>query len=102
MRVKEEDNAFVFLADIPGVDPRDIEVTADSGALTIRGERKTESGEERKEYKRVERSYGSFYRRFSLLDTADTEHVEAKSKNSVLEIRIPKTDKAKARKITVK
>lgn len=100
--IKEEEDAYVFLADIPGVDPRDIEVTAEGGALTIKGERKTESEEERKGYKRVERSYGSFYRRFSLPDAADSEHIEAKSKNGVLEIRIPKTEKVKARKITVK
>ncbi len=100
--IKEEDDQFVFLADIPGVDPKDIEVTSENGTLTIKGERKTESEEEHEGYKRVERSHGSFYRRFSLPDSADTKQINAKSKNGVLEIYIPKTEKVKAHKISVK
>ncbi|MBI4006170.1 MAG: Hsp20/alpha crystallin family protein [Gammaproteobacteria bacterium] len=100
--IKEENDKFVFLADIPGVDPKDIEVTTENGTLTIKGERKVETEEEREGYKRIERSRGSFYRRFSLPDTADTEKINAKSNNGVLEISVPKTDKVKARKIEIK
>ena len=71
--IKEEDDAFMIVADIPGVDPKDIEVHMDNGVLTIKGEKETESKDEREGYKRVERSYGSFYRRFSLPDSADPE-----------------------------
>lgn len=99
--IKETDSAFEIHADIPGVDPKDIEVHMENGMLTIRGERKSESKEEKEGYKRVERQWGSFYRRFSLPDSADADKINAKSKNGVLEITIPKQDKAPARKINV-
>ncbi|OGT81195.1 MAG: heat-shock protein Hsp20, partial [Gammaproteobacteria bacterium RIFCSPLOWO2_02_FULL_52_10] len=100
--VREDEDKFVFLADIPGVDPKDIEVTCEHGVLTIKGERKAETEEEREGYKRIERSRGTFYRRFNLPDTADAEHIKANSKNGVLELTIPKVEKAKPRKIAVK
>lgn len=99
--IKEEDNRFVLKADIPGVEPKDIEVTMADGVLTIKGERKHESEEEANGYKRVERSYGTFYRRFSLPDTADAESISAKGKDGVLEVVIPKHDKVQPRRITV-
>lgn len=99
--IKEENERFVLEADIPGVDPKDIEITMDTGVLTIKGERKTESEEESNGYKRVERSYGSFYRRFSLPDTADAERISAKGRDGVLEVVIPKHEKVQPRKITV-
>ncbi len=99
--IKEEDERFVLKADIPGVDPKDIEITMDDGVLTIKGERKHASEEEANGYKRVERSYGSFYRRFSLPDTADAERVTAKGKDGVLEVVIPKHEKVQPRRITV-
>lgn len=99
--VKETDNAFVIAADIPGVDPKDIDVHMENGLLTIKGQRESEKKEEREGYKRIERSYGSFYRRFSLPDTANADKINAKSKNGVLEVTIPKHDKVQARKIAV-
>ena len=99
--IKESDNAFTIVADIPGVDPKDIDVHMENGMLTIKGERETEKKEEKEGYKRVERSYGSFYRRFSMPDTADADKIAAKSRNGVLEITIPKHDKVQPRKISV-
>jgi HSP20 family protein len=99
--IKEEDERFVLKADIPGVEPKDIEVTMEDGVLTIKGERKHESEEEANGYKRVERSYGSFYRRFSLPDSANAEGVSAKGKDGVLEVVIPKHQKVQPRRITV-
>jgi len=99
--IKEEDNDFVIVADIPGVDPKDIEVHMDNGVLTIKGEKESEKKEEREGYKRVERSYGSFYRRFGLPDTADPEKISAKSNHGVLEVRIGKQEKVQPRKISV-
>lgn len=99
--IKEEENRFVIEADIPGVDPKNIEVSMEGGVLTIRGERSLENREQGKEYKRVERVYGVFYRRFSLPDTADAEKVAATGKNGVLQITIPKREVAHARRITV-
>jgi HSP20 family protein len=99
--IKEEDDAFLIVADIPGVDPKDIEVHMDSGVLTIKGEKESEQKDEREGYKRVERSYGSFYRRFSLPDTADPEKISAKSNHGVLEVRIGKQERVQPRKIAV-
>ncbi len=100
--IKEEDDRFVIYADLPGVDPKDIEITMDKGVLTLKGERSEETKEEYEGYKRVERVSGSFHRRFSLPDTADAERIEAKGKNGVLEITLPKQEKAQPRKITVR
>lgn len=99
--VKEEKNKFVILADIPGVDPKEIDVTMENGILTLKGERKTESKEEKDNFKRVERTYGSFYRRFSLPDTADADSISAVSKNGVLQITLNKKETEKPRKISV-
>jgi HSP20 family protein len=100
--IKEEDERFIIKADVPGVDPKDIDVTMENGVLTLKGERSEEKQEEREGYKRIERSRGSFYRRFSLPDTADGDHIAAKSSNGVLEVVIPKRELAKPRKIQVK
>lgn len=100
--IKEEDNRFLIKADVPGVDPKDIEITMEDGVLTIRGERTVEKDEKREDYRRVERSRGTFYRRFSLPDTADPDKIEATGKDGVLEIVIPKHEKVLPRRITVK
>jgi len=99
--IREERDRFVLFADIPGVDPKDIEVTMENGVLTIRGERKLESEEEMEGYKRVERARGTFYRRFGLPDSADPERISARGKNGVLEVTIPKHERVQPRKIAV-
>lgn len=99
--IKESDEAFTLLADIPGVNPDDIEVSMDKGVLTIKGERKSEKTDEKDDYKRVERQYGLFYRRFTLPDTADSEAIEAHSEHGVLKVTIPKQEVAKSRRISV-
>ena len=100
--IKETDTGFEIHADIPGVNPDDIEVHMENGVLSIKGERESETKDEREGYKRVERQHGVFYRRFSLPDTADADKISAKSKNGVLEITIPKQEEVKPRKISVK
>jgi len=100
--IKEEDKRFVILADIPGVDPNDIEVHMDSGILSIKGERRTEAKDQNGKLTRIERSYGAFYRRFALPDTADAEGISAHGKNGVLEISIPKKPEAAPRRIEIK
>ncbi|MBS0569149.1 MAG: Hsp20/alpha crystallin family protein [Proteobacteria bacterium] len=99
--IREEDKRFVILADIPGVEPKDIEVSMDKGVLSIKGERKTEFKEDRANATRVERSYGSFHRRFALPDSADAEGISASGKHGVLEISIPKKPELAPRKIAV-
>lgn len=99
--IREEDQRFVILADIPGVDPKEIEVSMDKGVLSIRGERKSETTEENGKLKRVERSYGSFFRSFALPDSADADGISAAGKHGVLEISIPKKAQTTPRKIEV-
>ncbi len=99
--IKEESDRFVLHADIPGVKPEEIDINMEDGVLTIKGEKESETKSEKDGYKRVERSYGSFYRRFSLPDTADAEAIVAKSKHGVLEVVIPKRESVKPKKISV-
>ncbi|GJL71407.1 MAG: heat-shock protein [Nitrosomonas sp.] len=99
--IKEEADKFVLHADIPGVKPEEIDISMEAGVLTIKGEKKTEALTEKDNYKRVERTYGSFYRRFSLPDTANAEAISALSKNGVLEITIPKQEAVQPKKISV-
>jgi HSP20 family protein len=100
--IKEEDERFVIRADVPGVAPEEIELTMDNGVLTIRGERKEEHKDEGEGYCRVERMQGTFYRRFSLPDTAQADGITAKGDNGVLEVVIPKQPKAQPKRIKVK
>lgn len=90
--IKEEKNQYLIHADLPGVNSKDIEVTMDKNVLTIKGERQTKSKESKEGYTRVERFSGSFLRRFTLPDDANYEKIDAKSKDGVLEITIPKKE----------
>jgi HSP20 family protein len=99
--IREESNRFVILADIPGVDPKDIEVSMDKGILSIKGERTAEKKEDTERYTRVERSHGLFYRRFALPDSADADGIKASGKHGVLEIIIPKRPESTPRRIEV-
>ena len=99
--IKEEPKRFVISADIPGVDPKDIEIHMEKGVLTIKGERNAETKTEDGKFTRVERVHGSFYRRFALPDTADAEQISATGKHGVLEIVIPKKAEAAPRRITI-
>ncbi len=100
--IREEPDRFVLRADLPGIDPKDIEITMEEGVLTIKGERNIEEESSEGQYHRIERARGTFYRRFSLPDTADPERIEAHGRNGVLEIVIPKQEKVQPRKIEVK
>lgn len=99
--IREEAKRFVIEADIPGVDPKDIDVNMDKGVLSIRGERKTEYKQDDNRYTRVERAHGVFHRRFALPDSADPDGVRASGRNGVLEIVIPKRPETTPRKISI-
>ena len=99
--IKEEADRFVIFADIPGVDPKDIEVQMDKGILTLKGERSAEEGEEGKDYSRRERAWGAFHRRFALPDSADPDGITASGRHGVLRIDIPKRPQATPRRIQV-
>ena len=97
----EEKDRFVLKADVPGVNPEDIDVNMENGVLSVSGQRHEESTEEAEGVKRLERLSGRFYRRFSLPESANAEGISAKSVNGILEVVIPKQPEVKARRITV-
>lgn len=99
--IKERGDRYVLYADIPGVDPKQIEVTVENGVVTIRGERSMPLEEKDERWSHLERRHGSFYRRFTLPDGTDPERVEARGHNGVLEVVIPKAERALARRIAV-
>jgi len=99
--IKETKDAYEVVADVPGVEPKDIDVSLEDGVLTVKGERKSENKDEGEGYTRTERTYGSFYRRFTLPDTADADNISAKTEHGVLKLHIPKKEKALPKKISV-
>jgi len=99
--IREEDGRFVIQADLPGVDPADVEILMDKGILSIKGERKNEFDDSDEHYSRIERRYGIFHRRFALPDSADAEGITAEGRNGVLEISIPKRPETTPRRIQV-
>ena len=99
--ILETDNELVVKADLPDVDMNDIHVEIENGTLTLRGERKFEKEEKETGYHRIERSYGSFARYFSLPDTVEPDKVKADYKNGVLTVTLAKKEIAKPRSIKV-
>src|SRR5580704_14264616 len=99
--IHEEKDRFVVLADVPGVDPKDIDITAENGVLTVRGERRSEKRETENGYERVERVSGTFLRRFTLPEGANTDSITAKQTNGVLEVTIPKQPQVQPRRISI-
>ena len=99
--IKEETDRFLIQADLPGMNPEDIEITMENGVLTLRGERRWEQEHNRDDYRRVERVRGAFYRRFALPETANAENIQAECRNGVLQVSIPKQEKAQPRRIQV-
>jgi HSP20 family protein len=99
--IREEAERFVVTADVPGVEPKDIEITADKGVLTVRGKRSTEKQATSDGYERAERASGTFLRRFTLPESADAEAIKATHVNGVLELSIPKRPQEQPRRIAV-
>ena len=104
MDIAETDKAFEVTAELPGIDEKDVELSVDEGVLTIKGEKKAETEEKKKNYHRIERSYGAFQRSLALPPSVNVEAIEATFKKGVLTVTLPKTAKAveKAKKIQVK
>ncbi len=97
----ETENEWVLKADLPDVKLEDVDIQIENGNLTLKGERKFQKEENGKGYQRVERSYGTFARYFSLPDTVDSENVRADYANGVLTVKLPKKEVAKPRSIKV-
>ncbi len=97
----EEGKEVVVKAEIPGVEKNDIDVSITENSLTISGEKKQEQKVEKKDYHRVERSYGSFSRSFRLPENVNGSKAKASFKDGVLEVRLPKTKETKQKKIEI-
>ena len=100
--IEQRDNRYIVRADIPGVNPKEIKVSMDNGNLIIEGKRETKVEENRDNYRRIERNFGSFYRCFSFPDASDAKQIEAHCNNGVLEVIVPKAVSAKQHRIEVK
>ena len=100
--VIENDKEYVIKAELPEVKKEDVKVRIENGMLTISGERNFEKEEEGKKYHRVERSYGSFERSFTIPDACKADEMEAKYKEGMLTLHIPKSEEAKPQAIDVK
>ncbi|MGC9456761.1 MAG: Hsp20/alpha crystallin family protein [Halothiobacillaceae bacterium] len=99
--IKEEESQYVLHMDIPGVDGKNIHVTAEDGVLEIKGERNSEMKSSQEGYTRVERSHGSFLRRFNLPDGVDVDGIGARCEHGVLTLVLPKTQARQPRRIAV-
>jgi HSP20 family protein len=100
--VIETNEEYQIKAELPEVKKEDVKVSVDNGVLRIEGERKQEKEEKGKKFHRVERSYGSFLRTFTLPDNTDEAKVRAEFKDGILNVRLPKGAQAKAKAIEVK
>ena len=99
--IYETPNELVVKADLPEVEEKDIDIRVENNLLTIRGERKFEKSVSEDNYLRVERTYGSFSRSFSLPNTVNAEAIHAEYKNGVLTVNLPKREESKPRQVKV-
>ena len=99
--VAETPEAFVFRADLPGLEPRDVKIKMDGDTLSIRGERRREQTQQDGHWHRAERAFGAFERTFTLNTAVRADRIEATYQHGVLEVHVPKADEAKAREIEV-
>jgi HSP20 family protein len=97
----ENEHELVVKADLPDVDPKNLDIRVENNILSIRGDRKFEKKSSEGNYLRVERSYGSFARSFSLANTVNSEAIKADYQNGVLTLSIPKREEAKPKQIKV-
>ena len=100
--IVEDEHEYLIKAELPEVKKEEVKVTVQDGVLTLAGERKFVKEEKDKKYHRVERAYGSFVRSFSLPEDADENKVMADFKDGVLQVHLPKSEKARPKNIEVK
>ena len=97
----EHEGNLVLKAELPGIEPKDVDVRVENNVLTLQGERKFESEVKREKYHRVERAYGTFSRSFTLPNVVDTEKIKAEYKDGVLQVTLPQREEAKPKQIQV-
>lgn len=100
--ITEDDKEYLIKAEIPEVDKKDVKLTVQDGVLTLQGERKQEKEEKGKKFHRIERSYGSFVRSFTLPDEVSEDKLKAEFKDGMLLVHLPKAEKPKPKAIEVK
>jgi HSP20 family protein len=100
--IAEDDKEYTIKAELPGVNKEDVKVTVEGGVLSITGERKSEKEEKDKKYHRIERTYGSFIRNFTLPEGTASEKINAEFKDGVLKLHLPKDEKARPKTVDVK
>jgi len=100
--IAEQDNDYVVKIELPGVNKNDVKITVQNDVLTIRGEKRQEREKKGENYHRIERSYGSFQRSFTLPTSVMSDKIEASFNNGVLTITLPKVEEAKSKEIEVK
>jgi HSP20 family protein len=100
--ISETEAEYLIKAELPEVRKEDVKVTVENGVLTLQGERRQEKEEKGKRFHRVERSYGSFVRSFTLPESVDESFVKAEYKDGVLNLHLPKSEKVKPKAIDVK
>jgi len=100
--ISETDAEYLIKAELPEIKKEDVKVTVEDGVLTLQGERRQEKEEKGKKFHRVERSYGSFVRSFTLPESVDDAGVKAEYKDGVLALHLPKTERVKPKAIDVK
>jgi len=99
--IYEHEGNIVLTAELPGVDPKDVDVRVENNVLTLRGERKWSDDVQRESYHRVERAYGSFTRSFTLPSVVDTDKIKADFKDGMLKLVLPKREEAKPKQISI-
>jgi HSP20 family protein len=99
--IYEHDGNLVLKAELPGIDPKDVDVRVENNVLTLRGERKFDQEVKRENCHRVERAYGTFSRSFTLPNVVDTQSIKAEFKDGVLRVTMPKREEAKPKQIQV-
>jgi HSP20 family protein len=100
--ISEDDKEYLVKADLPEMKKDDVKVTVENDVLSISGERKSEKEEKKKKFHRIERSYGTFLRTFTLPDDADFTKIAAEFKEGVLMVHLPKSPVAKPQAVEVK
>jgi HSP20 family protein len=99
--IYEHNGNLVLKAELPGIDPKDVDVRVENNVLTLRGERKLDNEVKQESYHRVERTYGSFSRSFTLPNVVDTDKIKAEFKDGLLQLVLPKKEEAKPKQITI-
>ncbi len=99
--IRETEDSYLVHAELPGLSKDDIEITLEDNILKLSGERRFEKDVNEEEYHRIERSYGSFTRAFSLPSRVDSSKVEAAFNNGILTLTVPKVEEARPRKISI-